>query len=384
MKIYENRWFGEFECLCGDCPQTCCRGWVIPLSDRDMDRFAKERGMLGLRLFFATGGRIRSKFNPDSGKCPFLRKDGLCQLQREKGHDFIPWTCQSYPRFYRNYGSFEERCLDLSCPGAAQLFVKNRGALDVTEYEADPETRQCSTNDDEEYLEFLIRQRKRMTQLIRKGLTPDLADAVFLYAVKLQDLFAKGMTGDHEELSFDNFYEKETDRKKLSFSYPLSPEVLREFLASSLNHIRLKKVYPRLFSMFKSASEYLNMYGAGNASWRKHTEDFLKAEPFVAEIMGYYLSYYLWQYYLRSYETYSFRRQTALGLCHMNMVLLLIMSGGGSGKITEESIAATIAAYNRRAYFNDDILDEMYRIYEKNYAIILKTGRRDKTEDQEV
>ena len=51
---------------------------------------------------------------------------------------------------------------------------------------------------------------------------------------------------------------------------------------------------------------------------------------------------------------------------------------------TEESIAATIAAYNRRAYFNDDILDEMYRIYEKNYAIILKTGRRDKTEDQEV
>ena len=380
MKIYENRWFGEFECLCGDCPQTCCRGWVIPLSERDMDRFAKERGIPGLRLFFATGGRIRSKFNPDSGKCPFLRTDGLCYLQREKGHEFIPWTCQSYPRFYRNYGSFEERCLDLSCPGAARLFVKNRGALDVTEYEADPETRQCSTNDDEKYLEFLITQRKSMTQLIRKGLTPALADAVFLYAVKLQDLFAKGMTDDQQ--SFDDFYENETDREKPSFSYPLPPEVLKAFLASSLNHIRLKKVYPELFAMFRRASAYLNTYGGCSVSWKTHTEGFLEAEPFVAKVMGYYLSYYLWQYYLRSYETYSFRRQSALGLCHMNMVLLLIMSGGK--EITEESIAATIAAYNRRAYFNDDILDEMYRIYEKNYAIILKTGRRNKAEDQEV
>ena len=53
-----------------------------------------------------------------------------------------------------------------------------------------------------------------------------------------------------------------------------------------------------------------------------------------------------------------------MGLCHVNMVLLLVISAAEGRAVTEELFAETIAAYNRRAYFNDDIQDEMYRIFE--------------------
>ena len=91
---------------------------------------------------------------------------------------------------------------------------------------------------------------------------------------------------------------------------------------------------------------------------------FLDDNPDIREILGSYLAYYIFQYYMRVFETYSFRRQVALGLCHMNMILLLAMSEAGDSGLTDEQLIMIISVYNRRAYFNDDIQDEMYRIFE--------------------
>ncbi len=369
MKIYEISWFKDFACLCGDCPQSCCKGWVIPLSDRDCERFRHVGGRLGIALFFATGGWIRAKFNTGSGECPFHQKDGLCRLQKERGHDFIPWTCQSYPRFYRNYGAFEEACLDLSCIGAAQLFIKNDGALDVTGQEGDPETELCTTNEDSEFLKYLIKQREMMTKAVRSGLTQDMSDALFLFAVRCQDVFAKGQSGT--DLSFDVFFDEfSKERRGKDMTYPFPATVLTQLLRSRLYHPRLRVVDPYLYRVFTKASEYLKNFGKKGEDFREKAKAFLCDNPRTKRILDNYLAYYLYQYYLRIYETYSFRRQVALGICHMNMVLLLVMSEHEGREVSDEGTARIIASYNRRAYFNDWILDEMYRIFEKNYDII--------------
>ena len=114
--------------------------------------------------------------------------------------------------------------------------------------------------------------------------------------------------------------------------------------------------------MFTKASAFLKSFSQNG--WQDAVKTFLYSEPLAASVLGTYLAYYLYQYYLRAYETYSFRRQTALGLCHVNMVLLLTMSACEGRAVTEDILAGTIAAYNRRAYFNDAIQDEMYRIFE--------------------
>lgn len=341
----------------------------------------REKGRLGISLFFATRGWSQSKFNSGSGKCPFLRRDGLCDIQKKRGHDHIPWTCQSYPRFYRNYGDFEECCLDLSCIGAARLFMKHSGEAHLTVTEGEPHTRVCTTNDDSDYLEFLLRIRSGMMDATEAVLedtqegkqSPSAAfgiyaDALFLFAQDLQEFFSKGGQDLPSDLSFTTFMDgRVKDAAGKPFSLPLPARVLKGFLDSSLNHVKLRRINPRLYRLFKKAGKAAGNYMKSEGAWEMAACDVLDAQPLLYSTLVRYLSYYLLQYFLRAYETYSFRRQTALGLCHMNMVLLLIMTEAEEKEITEDMLADVIALYNRRAFFNDDIQDEMHRIFENGF-----------------
>ena len=367
MKICEISWFKEFECLCGKCPRTCCKGWVIPLSDEDCERFGKERGWLGVRLFFAARGWTAKKFNSSSGTCSVLRRDGLCTLQKQKGHEFIPWTCQSFPRFYRNFGEFEERCLDLSCTGAARLFMKHKGATDLIVSEGDPVTRMCTTNDDRQLMDYLLDIRREMMEVCVSEDPVIASDALFLFAGRLQDMFSKG-GNELPSLSFRHFYEgRMEEHPESSYCFPLPANILGDFLGSSLFHIRLRKIDPELYRRFNKAKKYIARFCNALPAWKKTALQAVSEDPLLKKTLGRYLAYYLFQYFLRAYETYSFRRQVALGLCHMNMILLLAVAKEDTDGITEETLADTIAVYNRRAFFNDDIQDQMYRIFENGY-----------------
>ena len=46
------------------------------------------------------------------------------------------------------------------------------------------------------------------------------------------------------------------------------------------------------------------------------------------------------------------------------MVTLLVMANTDPRSAAKEDIAPVISAYNRRAYFADSILNQMYRIFE--------------------
>ncbi len=152
----------------------------------------------------------------------------------------------------------------------------------------------------------------------------------------------------------------------MSACFPLSPDVLTAILSSGLDHRRLKTINPGLHRMFNEAKRELRTYNKGKetGTWAECVNEYFEQHPKVLSILGYYLEYYLFQYFMRTFETYSFRRQIALGLCHLSMVLLLIMTGDNASSPTDGYIAETISVYNRRAYFNDNILDEMYRIFE--------------------
>ncbi len=373
MKRYELSWFNDFTCLCNDCPNSCCKGWVIPLSPEDIGRLKAEKGWLGIRLFFATSGWSMAKFNKKSLSCSFWGKDGLCMLQKRNGHDHIPWTCQSFPRFYRNYGEFEECCLDLSCPGAARLFLANNGRIDLAEREADPVTKQCTTNDDSTLFSYLYSLRDQLMQrsydVFEKGditVCGRFTDSLFETAVRLQDHYAKG-----NDTIPDLSLEDQTDEpgSGIPYSFPISGDVLEAFLASSLNHFRLKVVSPALYDMFKKASKLLERCQKTGDGYHGIACSFLTANPQLLSVLGKYLSYYLFQYFLRTYETYSFRRQIALGLCHMNMILLLVIAVSGDDPVSDDVLERVISVYNRRAFFNDGIQDEMYRIFETHYKL---------------
>lgn len=86
------------------------------------------------------GDRLRSVLQdtPDgtimtieNGRCPMWRKDGLCRIQAELGHNALCQVCQTFPRLKHDYGNYVELGLELSCPEAARLILSTEDAVTV-------------------------------------------------------------------------------------------------------------------------------------------------------------------------------------------------------------------------------------------------------------
>ncbi len=369
MEIRELSFYQDFTCAGGACPETCCRGWVIPLNKEDYERFRQTKGLTGWKLklsmsgIYYPDGDTDGCLNASSGSCSFHDRRGLCSLQRRYGHGFLPEACRMYPRFYRNYGVFEERCLDLSCMEAAGLFLKNRDALFFNCHEGDSLSSPCSTNDDTAYLQMLVRTRDRMKEALLgvRDLTSlkEVLSLVDAYAVRTQDSFLKGET---DYLAKHPFGEDPSPELPEVFPFPASR--YDALMGTSFYHPRLSSRIPFLYHLCG-----LYFYGfkrkmGEQGLWVEWCEEFFSANPEYARIYGAWYAYYLLQFYLKCYEDYSFVRNIRLGIIHLNMIFFFhVLYRRKNAHLSEEECARIMSVYHRRAFFSDDILNAMYEAY---------------------
>ena len=125
-------YYDDFHCLAGDCRYCCCKGWRITFDKKDYLSLKRQKGSAELDAGLENAvRRIRrgplaeqfyGEFNLEGGACPLLQEDGLCRLQREKGHDVLPQVCRVYPRTeaYMPSGC-RERSLSPSCEAVLAL-----------------------------------------------------------------------------------------------------------------------------------------------------------------------------------------------------------------------------------------------------------------------
>lgn len=130
------RFVTRFSCLKGDCPDTCCFGWDVSVSDEkagSYQRLANSMGERGAQISqagafaLANGGRICTQ---DAGvPCTLLSSDGQCQLWQALGEDALPQTCHNYPRVSHLFGARAEQTISLSCPAAASGALRDDDAF---------------------------------------------------------------------------------------------------------------------------------------------------------------------------------------------------------------------------------------------------------------
>ncbi len=121
-------YFRDFQCLGGDCPDTCCQRWEIKLDRQHYEllqaRMSEEPGQ---RALFETYIRINDKpvlgdydyahINmTDNGYCPMLAQDGLCDIHRAHGVEPLGNICTFFPRVIVRRGDNVEMSGALSCP----------------------------------------------------------------------------------------------------------------------------------------------------------------------------------------------------------------------------------------------------------------------------
>lgn len=131
MKYLTYDLYDDFTCIGGDCPDTCCASWNIPVDDSTAAYYRSLSTPFGqkLRDNLITDSQSNTLIKLHDGLCPFLTEDRLCQIYRELGEDRMCDTCTFYPRFHWTYGDLTFRGLNLSCPEFARTLLLRRDTI---------------------------------------------------------------------------------------------------------------------------------------------------------------------------------------------------------------------------------------------------------------
>ncbi|MBE5972441.1 MAG: hypothetical protein E7246_08000 [Lachnoclostridium sp.] len=161
MEIRYPNYYKKFQCIAGDCPDTCCAGWEIPVDKASEKRYreAYKQGNIQNKEFarklkkYVKHGQIIS----EDVTCPFLNRDGLCEMYMELGPEALCHTCARHPRHLEDYGNLHEIVLLMSCPEAARLILEeNEGVFYLR---SRPERQGNIDGIDQELLNILLKAR---------------------------------------------------------------------------------------------------------------------------------------------------------------------------------------------------------------------------------
>lgn len=128
-------YYSDFKCIADRCKHSCCVGWEIEIDEITLRKYEAVRGEYLTVLKSNIEPGSPPHFKLDKGeRCPFLNKNGLCDIITNLGEDMLCQICSDHPRFRNFYGDYEEIGLGLSCEAAAQIILskKEKTTLNLT------------------------------------------------------------------------------------------------------------------------------------------------------------------------------------------------------------------------------------------------------------
>ena len=123
--------YESFRCRASACRHSCCKGWEIDIDENTLELYQNLSGEWREKMDAAivcddSGAHFRLT---EDECCPFLQKDGLCELICAFGEDALCDICALHPRFYEVVGSYELAGLGLSCEAVCDLLLAGEGEL---------------------------------------------------------------------------------------------------------------------------------------------------------------------------------------------------------------------------------------------------------------
>ncbi len=168
MKEIFPSYYPEFRCIAGACRHSCCIGWEIDIDEETLsgyddpafplyDRLQKNIDRAKIPHFCLTEGE----------RCPFLNKDGLCDIIIYRGEESLCQICDDHPRFRNFFSDRTETGLGLCCEAAAELILFQSEPVFWTEEETAEETFPL-TEEEKEFLSL----RDEIYQLLQNRSVP--------------------------------------------------------------------------------------------------------------------------------------------------------------------------------------------------------------------
>lgn len=185
MEYIRPKYYDKFACIASLCEESCCKaGWEITIDDKAFDVYSSLEGEIGekFKSSITEGEDGDTIFKLDeNGDCPFLNKDGLCELYIATDGKLCE-ICDKYPRFFEEFDGFSEAGISISCP-EAQRIILNANRED---YVFRPE------QSDDEILNILVKARETALNIAFNYPSKKAILILMDYALFLQDVIDFG------------------------------------------------------------------------------------------------------------------------------------------------------------------------------------------------
>ncbi|MBQ3088755.1 MAG: flagellin lysine-N-methylase [Clostridia bacterium] len=131
MQIMTPDYYKKFKCIAGDCKHSCCIGWEIDIDSDTLEIYNNIKGAWGEKLKKAISydGDVPHFITDSNDRCPFLNKEGLCDIITEFGEDGLCQICYDHPRFRNCFSDRVEMGLGLCCEAATELILNSSNDL---------------------------------------------------------------------------------------------------------------------------------------------------------------------------------------------------------------------------------------------------------------
>lgn len=114
--------YDKFKCIADKCEFTCCKGWEINIDNSAYNKWKNENLDYLLEKVEAKDKKevyFINKENHDD--CPFLDKQGLCNIVKNHGEEYLSLTCHTFPRIENVFDDRRELSLSCSCKEVVEI-----------------------------------------------------------------------------------------------------------------------------------------------------------------------------------------------------------------------------------------------------------------------
>ena len=114
--------YDKFKCIADKCEFTCCKGWEINIDNSTYNKWKNENLDYLLEKVEAKDKKEVYFINKENHEdCPFLDKQGLCNIVKNHGEEYLSLTCHTFPRIENVFDDRRELSLSCSCKEVVEI-----------------------------------------------------------------------------------------------------------------------------------------------------------------------------------------------------------------------------------------------------------------------
>lgn len=365
MLITVPDYYNEFQCIAGECEDTCCAGWQIVIDEASKEKYKNISGNFGKRLERQIDWR-EGVFRQSKDKaCVFLNDENLCDIYRVLGEQALCKTCRNYPRHTEEFEDVREISLSVSCPEVARILLSKMEKVTFLESEDGKEETEDYEDFDFLLYSVLVDARKVMIEIAQDRTMEIKQRMVLLLGIAhdLEKRFRDGELFSYQEVL--DKYEGESARRYAQSCVLKWKKRKRKVYQFS------EKMFGKLYGMERLKGDwervlresYHDLYASGYRGYSKKECAFLswiRENEFPWNIQAeQLLVYFISTYFCGAVYDGNILAKVQMAVVHVWMIreLLLVQWIRNERELCLEDVVEVVYRYSREAEHSDENLN---------------------------